>query len=116
MNNATTSDHEYRYQHPEGGESMDTTRCITVSYGRVQGGYSYHQPALYRRKPRQDGTWTWRYVRHLGTARRSFRLAILDADRAAAEYGIPRRDGIRHGTPVSPDDIPVGDELAQEAF
>lgn len=78
-------------------------QCITVSYGQVQGnakGYRYVQPALYRAMARKDGVPTWRYCRHLGTARRSDRLAQQDAKAAAESRGIPYLPGIRHGTRI----------------
>lgn len=75
--------------------------CITVSYGQVRGDaarYPYHQPALYEARARKsDGVVTWRYVKHLGRARRSQRLAWEGAKEHSAAYSVPLYRGIRHG-------------------
>lgn len=80
--------------------------CITVSYGLVRGEakkWQYWQPALYKitmykRAPNAaKAIFYWKYVRHLGKARRSIRLAELDAIDLATEMKVPVLKGIRHG-------------------
>lgn len=99
-------------QHAEAGQAtyeynklnQDTTmQCITISYGKVKGKakeYRYIQPALYEAKHRKDGVLTWRYLHHLGIARRSDKLAEKDAQEFANEYKIPLLKGIRHNMVV----------------
>jgi hypothetical protein len=76
-----------------------------VSYGRVQGKaaqYQYWQPAIYFRHALKDGRQVWKYYDHLGTARRSYRLANSDARELAARLAIPCLGGIRQWTPIEP--------------
>ena len=71
-------------------------QCVTVSYGQVRGaarGYRYWQPALYESSP--DGL-KWRYVQHLGTARRSERLAERDSRLLAERRQCCFVAGVRH--------------------
>ena len=56
--------------------------CITTSYGKVCGRaaqYPYWQPARYKTHVTKDGRLIWKYLGHVGKARRSIRLATQDA-------------------------------------
>lgn len=78
--------------------------CVTVSYGRVRGrakNYPYHQPAEYRMKSLSSGRVVWEYVGHLGTARRSLRLAEEDAKAYARSNKLLFIPGVRHNQQVS---------------
>ena len=77
----------------------DDVRCVTVSYGLVRGTakqWRYHQPAVYRVVETKAGNLQWRYIRHAGTARRSYKLAERDAMKLAWKMGIPFVHGIRN--------------------
>lgn len=88
-------------------------QCVTVSYGKVKGEaakYPYWQPALYETQARKsDGVVTWRYVCHLGRARRAHHLATQDAKEHAIARSLPLFDDVRHGgaykQSVSTDDL-----------
>lgn len=65
-------------------------RCVTQTYGKVKGTaaqYPYFQPAIYEVAQLKSGSLVWKYVNHIGTARRSVLLAIEDAKAYAAEIG-----------------------------
>lgn len=75
-----------------------TNLCVTVSYGKVSGKakkYQYWQPALYQIHYRKDGIAVWKYIKHLGRARRSERLATQDAIDFHKELGAIYLEGIR---------------------
>lgn len=72
---------------------------VTVSYGRVMGkakNYPYFQPALYEKKKLKNGKIVWSYVCHLGTARRSVKLAEKDAIKFASERNCSFQFNVRH--------------------
>ena len=72
--------------------------CVTISYGKVYGNarqYKYWQPALYRKTLLKNGTLKWRYVKHLGIARRSLDLAKKDALKYCGET-VPFIENIRN--------------------
>ncbi len=77
--------------------------CVTVSYGQVKGrakNYRYYQAAKYVCGKRADGKPIWQYVAHLGTARRSFRLALADALEQAESLQCDFIAGIRRYNPA----------------
>jgi hypothetical protein len=82
---------------------MNNETCITVSYGRVKGvakQYRYVQACEYRTGTLQDGTVVWKLVGTCGIARRSDRLAELDAREVARERDCRFLAGIRHNAKV----------------
>jgi len=86
---------------------------ITVSYGKVVGKarqYQYWQPALYEHYVTKEGNSIFKYVQHIGVARRSAKLAKLDAKRLAEEYEyIFVENHIRNNTPMDR-------QIAEQAF
>jgi len=78
---------------------MNLATCVTISYGKVRGGarnWRYWQPALYCKVLQKNGKLKWHYLQHLGIARRSRKLAMLDANNFAHQYGCPFIEGVRH--------------------
>jgi hypothetical protein len=79
-------------------------RCITVSYGRVSGKaklYRYWEPAIYIASTRKrDGKLVWKLDYACGNARRSERLAKMDALEIAERMRIPFVEGVRQGREV----------------
>jgi len=76
------------------------SQIITVSYGKVRGKakqYRYWQPVIYEEHKTRDGRIIYKYVSHVGIARRSYNLAKIDAQ----SYNIPYLEGVRHGSLVS---------------
>lgn len=72
---------------------------VTISYGKVRGkanNYPYFQPALYEKKKLKNGKIVWSYVCHLGTARRSIKLAERDAINFASERNCSFQPKVRH--------------------
>lgn len=74
--------------------------CVTVSYGKVRGNaknYRYWQPAMYKVVfNKKRGCLCWKYVRHLGRARRSERLATIDAEDWSKHYKCEFDDYVRN--------------------
>ena len=73
---------------------------VTVSYGKVSGRarqYRYWQPAVYEKVNRKkDGLPVYKYLFHVGTARRSERLAYQDAIAISERYRYTYKPGIRN--------------------
>lgn len=65
-------------------------QIVTVSYGLVSGkakNYPYYQPALYEAvEIKSKGHLAWKKVKHLGSARRSRKIAEQDAKDFAQQY------------------------------
>lgn len=77
--------------------------CVTVSYGKVKGRakqFPYWQPAIYKTYQNKEGKLVWRYVQHVGTARRSPKLAKKDALEIANKHSYIYLDGVRQWRPV----------------
>lgn len=73
-------------------------RCVTISYGKVKGNatkYRYVQPALYELVI-NNMVYKWKYVEHLGIARRSDSLAEEDAHIYADRMKIPFLTNVRN--------------------
>lgn len=89
---------------PSENQSTKPVRCATVSYGKVRGAakrWRYWQPAVYEHYLSKDGLLKWKYVCHIGTARRSERLATEDALEYAEKKGREFLEGIRQYAPVN---------------
>ena len=70
-------------------------QIITVSYGKVVGKarrFPYFQPAIYEVQQLKNGKTVYKYVNHIGTARRSYNKAENDAQ----NYGLKYVEGIRN--------------------
>lgn len=80
--------------------SKTASTVVTVAYRIVPGAhYPYVGAKIYRAQYRQDGVPTYRPVREVGPDRRSERLAIVDAQQAAARHCLPfTRAHIRLGS------------------
>ena len=74
-------------------------QVITVSYGKVSGkakNYPYFQSALYEPSYiKSRDHFAYKLVGHLGTARRSYKLAKQDAENYAKERNCLFKEGIR---------------------
>lgn len=83
---------------------MSNPDVITVAYRQVQGNaknYQYWGAKRYGSSIRQkDGLLTYRPSYIIGADRRSYRLATMDAQKAAAELGLPFVENVRLGTLV----------------
>lgn len=78
-------------------------KVVTVSYGRVKGkakSYPYYQPCIYREYTKKNGEKVWKLYRVLGIARRSYKLAEMDALDFCDEYDCEYRRGIRQWNKV----------------
>lgn len=78
-------------------------KCITVSYGQVKGkarDYPYFQPAIYESYTTKDGRKLWKYIKHIGVARRSVKLCEKDTVDLSRKLDLLYIKKVRHWFPI----------------
>lgn len=77
--------------------------CVAVRRVGVYGGWSTSAVGLYVAHRRsRDGVWTWRLVRDISSHEYTTSKGGQEYfERIMAASGVPRIDGVRHGTPLT---------------